>query len=95
MPFQPGVAANPTGKNGLGNKPFADALKRALAQAEVSGKGKALRDLADKLIEKAAEGDLMALKEIADRTDGKAIQTLASDPDAPFSMHITATDAKL
>lgn len=39
-------------------------------------------------LEKAEEGDTQAFKEVADRLDGKASQTLAGDPDRPLSMYI-------
>lgn len=32
--------------------------------------------IADKLVEKAAEGDIQAIKEVFDRTEGKAMQAL-------------------
>jgi ribosomal protein L17 len=34
----------------------------------------ALRRIADKLLDKAEQGDLAAAREVIDRTDGKAIQ---------------------
>ena len=39
-------------------------------------KVQALADLAEKLLEKAEEGDLGALKELGDRIDGKAAQQI-------------------
>lgn len=42
----------------------------------------ALADVAEQLIAKAAEGDISALKELGDRIDGKAAQSVAlTDPD--------------
>lgn len=58
-------------KNATKNKPWADALNRAIVQSD----GAKLRAIADRLIEKAAEGDIQAIKELGDRLDGKAIQT--------------------
>lgn len=55
-------------------KPFADALRMEIAA--VGEDQKALREIARKLIEKASEGDLAAMKELADRTDGKPRQQL-------------------
>lgn len=85
--------ANPTGKNGREQKPWADAIKRALARRELTGDGRDLNKLADTLIDKAAGGDMPALKEIGDRLDGKAAQsmTLAGDPDAPLVTRIERT----
>lgn len=58
-------------------KPFADALRMQLAEA---GKDhKALRMIALALIEKATSGDMQAIKELADRTDGKVPQAVVGD----------------
>src|SRR6476659_6105879 len=52
-------------------KPFNDALLMTLR-----GNPLALRRIAAKLIEKAEEGDLPAIREIADRLDGKPAQVV-------------------
>ena len=65
---------NPVGAP-LGNsnhkkgKPFQDALRRAIAQNP-----KKVRSIVDKVLDLAEEGEAWAVKEIADRLDGKAIQ---------------------
>lgn len=46
---------------------------------------KALRSIAKKLLEKAAEGDLGAIKELVDRTDGKAVQQVEMDANVSLS----------
>jgi hypothetical protein len=53
-------------------KPFADMLRVAL----LSGGGRRLRIIADKLAEKAEQGDLQAIQQIADRLDGKPAQSI-------------------
>jgi hypothetical protein len=53
-------------------KPFTDALRVAL----LSGGGRRLRVIADKLAEKAEQGDLQAIQQIADRLDGKPAQAI-------------------
>jgi hypothetical protein len=35
------------------------------------------------LIDKAAEGDMSALKELGDRLDGKSVQPIAGDAEGP------------
>ena len=47
--------------------------------------GKALRELVDSLFDKAKTGDVPAIKEIADRLDGKSSQQLihSGDEDNP------------
>jgi hypothetical protein len=67
-------------KNATKNKLWEDALRRALLAED----GKKLRSLADKLIARAEEGDVTALKEIGDRMDGKPTQTIAGDADNPI-----------
>lgn len=62
----------PGNQNAKKNKPWAEALNRALLAED----GKKLRDLAERLIERAKEGDVTALKEIGDRMDGKCVQAL-------------------
>jgi hypothetical protein len=56
-------------------KPFRDALRIEIAALGDSDP-LALRSIARRLLEKAAEGDMQAIKELADRTDGKAVQQL-------------------
>src|SRR3954465_1377968 len=58
-------------------KPFNDALRLALR-----GDPLRLRRIAEKLAEKAEEGDLAAIRELADRLDGKPAQAqVHSDAD--------------
>jgi hypothetical protein len=52
-------------------KPFNDALRIALR-----GDPLRLRRIAEKLAEKAEEGDLAAIRELADRLDGKPAQAI-------------------
>lgn len=58
-------------------KPFRDALRMELLAA--GDDHKALRMIAAKLIEKATEGDMQAIKELADRTDGKVPQGIVGE----------------
>ena len=65
---------------------FADALRKAIAQDD----GKRIRQAAEKLMDLAAEGTPWAVKEMADRIDGKAFQAvqLIGDPDSPLEMKV-------
>jgi hypothetical protein len=74
MPFQPG---NTLAKNGK-HREFQAALRIAVAEACEKG-GTKLRGLADKLVEQGLAGNVHALREIADRLDGKAIQQMQID----------------
>jgi len=65
-------------------KPFRDALRIELAAAENNERG--LRLIAKKLIEAAEEGKMDAIREIADRVDGKVPQGISGDPENPVSI---------
>lgn len=73
MAFQPGESGNPNGTPK--SKPFLAALNRAIAQDD----SKKLRAAAEKLLELAEAGEPWAIKELADRTDGKAHQSVAME----------------
>lgn len=77
-----------------GNRLFADTLRRVLL-ADDSTK---LRSLAEKLVDRALEGDVSALKEVADRMDGKSKQqTEISGPDGeaiPHSLTVEFVNAQ-
>lgn len=71
------------------NRLWAETIRRAVIQADAEK----LRAIADKLIEKAAEGDMQAIKELGDRLDGKPAQsTEISGPDGsaiPVGINVT------
>ena len=74
------MAGAPLGnQNAKEGRIWRDTLRRALLAQD----GVNLRRIADALVEKAAEGDVSAIKEIGDRIDGKVAQTLGigQDPD--------------
>ena len=80
MPFQPG---NEYSKK---SKTFSDALRRAIAQDD----GKKVRAAAEKLMELAAKGECWAVKELADRLDGKPGQRveIAGDEENPLRVSV-------
>src|SRR5215469_1815714 len=62
------------------DKPYREALRMELAAA--GGDLKKLREIARAHIEKAASGDMQAIKDLADRLDGRPAQALEhSGPD--------------
>lgn len=75
MPFQPGQSGNPDG--GARIKRFIAAIERAIAQDS----GDRLRAAAEKLLDLAAAGESWALRELADRLDGKASQVVEAKID--------------
>jgi len=46
---------------------------------------KRLNVIANQLAIKASDGDIQAIKEVFDRTDGKAVQMIMGDPDSPLA----------
>ena len=86
---------NPVGAP-LGNnnhkkgKPFQDALRRAIAQNPTK-----VRAIVDKVLDLAEEGESWAVKEVADRLDGKAVQaTVMTDADGEPLAGIQVTFVK-
>ena len=72
------------------NKLFGDVLKRAIAQDD----GARLRQVAEKLLTLASEGEAWAVKELIDRTDGKAHQSISGPDGASIPLSIGVTYAK-
>jgi len=60
-------------------KPFTDVLRVALLR----GDGHSFRIIAEKLAEKAEQGDILAIRETGDRLDRKAVQAIERG-DAPI-----------
>lgn len=63
------------------DKPWKDAIRVAVNRAD--GDGKKLAKLAAKLVEEALGGNITAMQEIGNRLDGKPVQPVAGDDDAP------------
>lgn len=76
--------ANPTSRGQQRDKPFRDALRMELAAA--GDDHKLLRAVAVALIGKATDGDVPAIKEIADRLDGKVPQGIENGEDGAFQV---------
>ena len=74
MPFEPGVSGNPGGRPK--DKPFRDALMLAIRDdEEAPDRLKTKLDrIVSALVTKAIAGDTQAIKEIADRCEGKVPQ---------------------
>ena len=72
---------NPRGQQR--DKPFRDALRMEIAAAQNDDDPKSLRRIARGLLELAAERDVRAIQEIADRMDGKVAQAIVGDDDYP------------
>lgn len=89
--FKPGQSGNPDGRRR--EKPFADALRIELK--ENFGNRTKLRAIAERLVALALDGNMDAIKEVANRTDGRSIQPV-SGPDGVEPIQIVVqrlTDA--
>jgi hypothetical protein len=79
-------------------KPFRDALRMEIAEA--GNHPHALRNIARQLIMAAEEGKMDAIKEFADRIDGKVPQAVQGDSENPLELvhrierHIVETNPK-
>jgi Family of unknown function (DUF5681) len=71
MTFRPGQSGNPGGLRKY--KDFANALRMELAVLD-DGDQRGMRKVAASLIREALKGNIAAVREIADRLDGKPIQ---------------------
>ena len=71
-------------KNAAHDKPWSAAVRRAL----LANDGQKLRALAEKLVEKALEGDIPAIKEIGDRMEGKPAQAIVGADGGPVTVEI-------
>lgn len=82
------AARNSPSRGGKPDKLMRDALILELHQEAADADGamtKKLRLIARKLVDKATEGDVPAIKEINDRVDGKAHQSVELSGDLTIS----------
>jgi hypothetical protein len=72
------VAGAPFGNtNAIKNKLWSDTLRRAIAQ----DRGDRVRQAAERLLDEAAKGEPWAIKELADRLDGRSVQANSFEAD--------------
>lgn len=90
MVFQPGKSGNPSGRPK--DRPWKDAIRKALRRAEDIGDRRQLDQLAWTILGKAADGDISALQEVANRLDGRVPQPVVGDDDSdPVSVRTIIT----
>lgn len=77
-------------RNAAHDKPWTNALERALAQYKAGDvrMGQALRRIADGVVERALAGDAAACKEISERLDGKPVQPIAGKIDSTVTVEV-------
>jgi hypothetical protein len=86
-PFQPGVSGNPAGrpKKAL----LSDALRRQLAEVMLGAPERTIAEvIARALIKEAVGGNVQAIREIGDRTEGKPAQAIALDMEVKDWRHL-------
>lgn len=73
------------------DKPFRDALRVAVKRKENdTAKGKTKLDrIAAQLVNEAVDGDVPAIKEIADRLDGKVPQGIVGEGGGPVALSVS------
>jgi hypothetical protein len=76
MPFQAGVAANPTGNNGQDTRRWKKALERALIRLGEGNLDNGLAKVADRVVDLASQGEKDCWREVAERIDGKVAQAV-------------------
>ena len=81
-------------QNAYKNKPWRDALNRAMARYD-GGKDNALNLIADQTVKLAVSGEPWAIKEIGDRTDGKAAQAVTVSGDIENPLTISVIERKI
>lgn len=74
MAFQPGQSGNPNGRPKAA-KIITQQIIAALNEVDPKTEATKLRGIVNALISKATEGDVSAIKEVADRAEGKVPQT--------------------
>ena len=87
------MAAPLGNKNAVKNRPWAEAINRAV----LANDGQRLRAIAEKLLVLAEQGDVSALRELGDRLDGKPKQQIEATgaDDGPLVVQVVkyAADA--
>lgn len=82
MTFVKGQSGNPAGRGT--EKLWRDAVRKALSNVAADGKTRKIVLAVNAMVDAAIAGDVAAANHLADRLDGKAVQILAGDPDAPL-----------
>lgn len=75
------MAAPPGNQFAREGREFREALRRAMAHRADGDYRHTLLKIAGSLVDKALEGDLPAIREVADREDGKAAQAMILNGD--------------
>lgn len=91
-PFVKGQSGNPGGRPK--SRPFKEALDRAIKASEKGEIKISLDDIALALLTKAKSGDVPAIKELAERYDGKVPQAIENGEDGPLQIAVSWQSSK-
>lgn len=83
------MAAPVGNKNASKGRLFEGAIRRAVASEDYA----ALNRIAQKLVDMAEEGNIMAIKEVADRLDGKVKEKIELSGDAENPVQVFTQNA--
>lgn len=88
------MAAPKNPKGPKSDKIWRQALMLAVNRVSKDGKTKHLDILANRLVLKAAEGDVSALREIGDRIDGKPVQQITAGEGGAMAVFVIENGPK-
>lgn len=83
MAWKKGQSGNPGGRIDAEARPFFRALTRAITKH-----GEKLDKGAEMLLDAVSKGEPWAIKELADRTDGRPIQPIAQSGDLNLTINV-------
>lgn len=90
------MAGAPQGNtNATDGRIWRAAIRRALEKRSQVDKIDALERIAEALIEKALEKDVPALRELGDRLEGKANQTISGEGGGPIIIQASSLDESI
>lgn len=75
----------------VNNRLWANTLRRAIVQ----GDGERLRRIAEKVLDLAEEGNMVAIKELGDRLDGKSQQAIVGADGGAVILQIASLDERI
>jgi hypothetical protein len=93
MKYKPGQSGNPKGRPKSGTA-LTDLLRKELNRKDEDNVAKKAR-LVNKLIELADGGDVIALKYVFDRVDGRPTETVKADVSGAMDFNTAAAAEKL
>lgn len=85
----------PGNTNATKNRPWAQAIQRALRKRSKSDQLEALDELAEKFLDSVAAGNVQDFKELGDRLDGRSPQAITDADGGPLQVQVVRyTDAE-